>query len=1072
MNLVVRSVLFCCSLALSLGSTAPALADPVLSSAAKSAADAALRRGCSTRYANDVAQSMPLPAEVRKMMMQDNAAYRLSANDERSLNDFIQDWNCGAYEKSKTIEEYLLSAVFKQARNNLNNNIDLVKSEYLAHFALELSRNFNNSPRDIAACMILVATIFEHQGRFEDALPLRSEAESLFKTADPLSHSVLAIEAAYLGGEALGRISLARELADAFGSGAGASEAHQALDVADSRGVPDDMTTAQALVNLAAYLNGEGKFATAEGYVKRMMAIPAVLQEPLGTQSSTTIGMVRRGETLLIQALLGQGRTDEAMAIAKRQIAVLDKLDPRQREDLATLPYVIMAAGNVGMVWEALGSPSEAARYYRQVIQASAAAQLPEEDYQATERQWARAATAAHQPADAEPIQRALITGDESALGVVEGKFRPSFYTGELPSYAGPDAPVVDFPLFSPLYGTYAKDLIDLGQTLMGLNRNAEAATLLDRATVIAQRQIADAVKDGLELSADMTKFRTARNIAAKSLASALWLQTAQSGIESHADETRATMARAFEMAQLGSSNPASDALARSATKVAAADKGLSEQLAERERLQQQRKLLDAKDTPTSNTPGAAGYEQHLRANAEARKIDNALATSSALMHKSFAAYWDLLDPAAVSLPELQSGKLLSHSEALVMFQVEPGERHGLVFAVNDTSAAWAQISLSGDEVKAHVAKLRAAIDPESAPDHRGLQRAGGNSSVFDRQTAYELYHALFGDAAIRSVIGERPVLIVVPSGPLTSLPPGLLVTEPPNGGTAGDSDPQALRATAWLLRSKAIALLPSVSSLRVLRRQLPQQNMSANDPLLAFADPDFGGEPNADSAALPKKPRGLARYFRDGVPIADLLHSLPRLPGTRFEAHALSLALGGKPNSVLLGRDASKAELMARNHDGRLAHVAVLEFATHGLVAGDVSGLAEPALALSAGTRPEDALLLASDAATLKLNAEWVLLSACNTASGDTPGAEGLSGLSRAFFYAGARSLLVSHWRIRDDIAARIVPAMLSAEHKFGLGHAEALRRASLAVLDDPAINGADPAAWAPFTVMGEAAM
>jgi CHAT domain-containing protein len=197
----------------------------------------------------------------------------------------------------------------------------------------------------------------------------------------------------------------------------------------------------------------------------------------------------------------------------------------------------------------------------------------------------------------------------------------------------------------------------------------------------------------------------------------------------------------------------------------------------------------------------------------------------------------------------------------------------------------------------------------------------------------------------------------------------------------------------------------------------------------------------------------------------------LPPLPGTLAEGQALESALGGRPGSLLLGPQASKAELMARNADGRLANVRVLEFATHGLVAGAATWLTEPALALAAGPRPEDELLLASEASTLKLNADWVLLSACNTASPDAPEAEGLSGLSRAFFFAGARSLLVSHWRVRDDVAARLVPAILLAERNTpGLSRAAALRWASLAILDDPALHGAHPSAWAPFTLIGEA--
>jgi CHAT domain-containing protein len=106
------------------------------------------------------------------------------------------------------------------------------------------------------------------------------------------------------------------------------------------------------------------------------------------------------------------------------------------------------------------------------------------------------------------------------------------------------------------------------------------------------------------------------------------------------------------------------------------------------------------------------------------------------------------------------------------------------------------------------------------------------------------------------------------------------------------------------------------------------------------------------------------------------------------------------------------------------LADYRAVYFATHGLLAGDVKGLGEPSLALTIPNEPselDDGLLTASEVAQLKLNADWVVLSACNTAAGDKPGAEALSGLARAFFYAGARALLVSHWAVDSDAATRL---------------------------------------------------
>ena len=149
-----------------------------------------------------------------------------------------------------------------------------------------------------------------------------------------------------------------------------------------------------------------------------------------------------------------------------------------------------------------------------------------------------------------------------------------------------------------------------------------------------------------------------------------------------------------------------------------------------------------------------------------------------------------------------------------------------------------------------------------------------------------------------------------------------------------------------------------------------------------------------------------------------------------------------------------------------------IVAFATHGLMAGEFSGLAEPALALTppdTGTTQDDGLLTASEVAGLELNADWVVLSACNTAAADgTPGAEGLSGLAKAFIYAGSRSLLVSHWAVDSQATVALTTGLfrILAEQP-GIGRAEALRRAGLLLMADP--RYAHPAYWAPFVVVGE---
>ena len=118
------------------------------------------------------------------------------------------------------------------------------------------------------------------------------------------------------------------------------------------------------------------------------------------------------------------------------------------------------------------------------------------------------------------------------------------------------------------------------------------------------------------------------------------------------------------------------------------------------------------------------------------------------------------------------------------------------------------------------------------------------------------------------------------------------------------------------------------------------------------------------------------------------------------------------------------------------------------------------------------DGLLTASEITLLKLDADWVILSACNTAGGGAEGGQALSGLARAFFYAGTRSLLVSHWAVYSDATVKLITGALSqmAENQ-NIGRSEALRRAMLELLEKGQPHEAHPSFWAPFVLVGEGA-
>jgi CHAT domain-containing protein len=142
-------------------------------------------------------------------------------------------------------------------------------------------------------------------------------------------------------------------------------------------------------------------------------------------------------------------------------------------------------------------------------------------------------------------------------------------------------------------------------------------------------------------------------------------------------------------------------------------------------------------------------------------------------------------------------------------------------------------------------------------------------------------------------------------------------------------------------------------------------------------------------------------------------------------------------------------------------------------VLAGEISNATEPGLLLTPPDKAseiDDGYLSASDIAGLKLDADWVILSACNTAAGDARGAESLSGLARAFFYAGARSLLVSHWEVASEPTVQLITnAVDEWKRDPKIGRTEALRRSMLSMIDKGKEYEAHPAFWAPFVLVGE---
>jgi CHAT domain-containing protein len=171
----------------------------------------------------------------------------------------------------------------------------------------------------------------------------------------------------------------------------------------------------------------------------------------------------------------------------------------------------------------------------------------------------------------------------------------------------------------------------------------------------------------------------------------------------------------------------------------------------------------------------------------------------------------------------------------------------------------------------------------------------------------------------------------------------------------------------------------------------------------------------------------------------------------------------------IIVGPDATRESVLKASEAGELKERSVVVFATHGLIPGDLPSLTQPALAMSgAADASRSPLLTLDDVLSLKLNADWVVLSACNTAAADGKAQEALSGLARGFFYAGSRSLLVTHWSVESESATLLTTRTFQAYREgHGLTRGQALNRAMLSVMNEKKFS--HPAFWAPYVLVGE---
>lgn len=470
----------------------------------------------------------------------------------------------------------------------------------------------------------------------------------------------------------------------------------------------------------------------------------------------------------------------------------------------------------------------------------------------------------------------------------------------------------------------------------------------------------------------------------------------------------------AFEVMQILVESDASRAAAAASSRQQAGGTALGDLLRERQEAAAAAQEADAAlvKALSANAPDVDA-RRHAASAAAVR-----LEELSGALGSRFPGYGALLRPLPVAIESVQ-GRLRPHEALILSAATEEGL---FTVAVTGKGMAIGQSPARRSAVRQWVKRIRSGLGPFHG--------------AFDIEAARALHDAIFTPKIAALVTGAE-TLVVGADDILSAIPFSLLVT-----GMGEDG-----KTPHWLIEDKAIWVAPSLAA-------LGQRDAKGRprDRFVGVGAP----QPTDSSPAAPS--------------VDDEAPSLLPLVGAESELNQMAAILGRRSSLLLTGADATEARLRATP----LANLRVLAFATHGLVGGEYDQVGEPALLLSPATVGDDAdsvndgKLTASEAALLHIDADWVILSACDTAAGDRPNAAGYTGLARAFLFAGAHRVMASHWPVRDDASARLTVETVRGVER-GLDPAMALRRAMLKLMRDRRLPEAGhPSTWAPFMLVG----
>jgi len=822
----------------------------------------------------------------------------------------------------------------------------------------------------------------------------------------------------------------------------------------------DHPTVGQSAANLGALLNEAGRPLEAEPLLRRALAIVEAQRTP----NLVLMGII---EDNLAGVLRVSGRRPEARAHFERAIGYLERALPK------THPRIATARNNFGRYLLDLGRLLEAEAELKSALS------LSEQIY------GAESFNIAVPAANLAEVYTALKRYDEGRALFVRA--------------------------IAALEAVYGRRHTNLQVTLNSAAKLELADGKAHAARALYEQSVAIEVQKraraGVRAIAG-SQFEARR--AFHGLLEALWHEGA-------ADRAQ-NAARALDVAQLDSATPAAVALAALGARAGASDPALGVLTRDRQDLAAEWVAVDKRLTQILSDTGPRNTAVEAQSRARLTAIEARLEGIDADLVQRFPRYHELAMPSPLAIDDLR--RLIGASEAVLQFTVTDDVTH--VFAITHEEVRWYRAPIQSHQLRTLVRNLRCGLDrAEWAADEGkrcatllGINRAAAPGSQdplpFDLVGAHNLYRFLL--EPIADTLGGRDLLVVA-SEALTSLPLHVLLTEPPqvHGRAAAIDDTVTIGADTriaalpWLGRRHAITVLPSLPSLAPLRRLTKPS--AGSRPYVGIGNPLLTGPEGTDrrafevpscrigpypqevaAASLAPQSRPPSSIVRSALPTGGLLatraaraanlDTLRRqwpLPETADELCRVAGFAGAAANDVIVGAGATEAHIKSMSAEGLLSQARILHFATHGLLAGETAQFladkVEPSLMLTPPDSAhdiDDGLLTASEVAALKLDADWVVLSACNTASGDDVGAEALSGLARAFFYAGARSLLVSHWAVDSDATVRLITTAFDAMARNpGMTHGRALSTAMAALIAGGG-RDAHPEQWAPFVVVG----